>query len=230
MSNIKIILIFVVAILVCMFMLILRDENQSDDELIKEKTFSEIENIEDTIIDIIEKYLKNDYTENEEIDWENIKDDFSEVSNLSSVIILDLSNFQIEDNSILEFETRINNVNSAIENKSPDSLIENLKDLYKLLPDYTELIYPEETELYLEKRVESYLIESIYYCLIDDYNSAIDLVQEAESIYQELMNNVNYINENSYKVNRVYIAIQEFKICVQNEDKNNAILKFINIS
>ena len=196
--------------------------------MLKEKTLSELEYTEDTIHLIIEKYLSGDYLENGEIAWQNVRKDFGEISNNTSVIILDLTNMQIEDSNILGFEDRINAINSAIDSELEMSLLESLKDFYKVIPDYIKKIYPENDILYKEKEVKAYLLESLYYSMIDDYATALNSIENAESLYQELMNNVNYLNENSYNVNRMYVAIQEMKLSIQNQEKENVILRYIN--
>ncbi len=223
----KIIIIFGISI-IYLFLLTGCSENKTDEELLKEKTLSELEYTEDTIHLIIEKYLSGDYLENGEIAWQNVRKDFGEISNNTSVIILDLTNMQIEDSNILGFEDRINAINSAIDSELEMSLLESLKDFYKVIPDYIKKIYPENDILYKEKEVKAYLLESLYYSMIDDYATALNSIENAESLYQELMNNVNYLNENSYNVNRMYVAIQEMKLSIQNQEKENVILRYIN--
>lgn len=227
MKNLKIIFIFII-LLIYLFLLTGCSENKTDEELLKEKTLSELEYTEDSIHLIVEKYLSGDYLENGEIAWQNVRKDFGEISNNTSVIILDLTSMQIEDSNILGFEDRINAINSAIDSELEMSLLESLKDFYKVIPDYIKKIYPENDILYKEKEVKAYLLESLYYSMIDDYATALNSIENAESLYQELMNNVNYLNENSYNVNRMYVAIQEMKLSIQNQEKENVILRYIN--
>ncbi len=227
MKNLKIIFIFII-LLIYLFLLTGCSENKTDEELLKEKTLSELEYTEDTIHLIVEKYLSGDYLENGEIAWQNVRKDFGEISNNTSVIILDLTSMQIEDSNILGLEDRINAINSALDSELEMSLLESLKDFYKVIPDYIKRIYPENDILYKEKEVKAYLLESLYYSMIDDYATALNSIENAESLYQELMNNVNYLNENSYNVNRMYVAIQEMKLSIQNQEKENVILRYIN--
>lgn len=227
MKNLKIIFIFII-LLIYLFLLTGCSENKTDEELLKEKTLSELEYTEDTIHLIVEKYLSGDYLENGEIAWQNVRKDFGEISNNTSVIILDLTSMQIEDSNILGLEDRINAINSALDSELEMSLLESLKDFYKVITDYIKRIYPENDILYKEKEVKAYLLESLYYSMIDDYVTALNSIENAESLYQELMNNVNYLNENSYNVNRMYIAIQEMKLSIQNQEKENVILRYIN--
>ena len=225
----KIIIIFMMSI-IYLFLLTGCDENLTEDEIIKEKISTELEFIENTTNLIIEKYLSDDYLENGEINWEKIQMDFKEVSNSSSIIILDLTSLQIENNNILEFENKINEINLAIENKSELEFLRASKDFYKQISNYLNTILPDNNILYKEIEVKSYLFESLYYCMIDEYDFGLNSIETAENLYDNLMNNVDYLRENSYKVNRVYIAIQEMKLCVQNQEKENVISKYININ
>lgn len=225
----KIIIIFMMSI-IYLFLLTGCDENLTEDEIIKEKISTELEFIENTTNLIIEKYLSDDYLENGEINWEKIQMDFKEVSNSSSIIILDLTSLQIENNNILEFENKINEINLAIENKSELEFLRASKDFYKQIFNYLNTILPDNNILYKEIEVKSYLLESLYYCMIDEYDFGFNSIETAENLYNNLMNDVDYLRENSYKVNRVYIVIQEMKLSVQNKEKENVISKYININ
>lgn len=225
----KIIIIFMMSI-IYLFLLTGCDENLTEDEIIKEKISTELEFIENTTNLIIEKYLSDDYLENGEINWEKIQMDFKEVSNSSSIIILDLTSLQIENNNILEFENKINEINLAIENKSELEFLRASKDFYKQISNYLNTILPDNNILYKEIEVKSYLLESLYYCMIDEYDFGFNSIETAENLYNNLMNDVDYLRENSYKVNRVYIVIQEMKLSVQNKEKENVISKYININ
>ena len=66
--------------------------------------------------------------------------------------------------------------------------------------------------------------------MIDEYDFGFNSIETAENLYNNLMNDVDYLRENSYKVNRVYIVIQEMKLSVQNKEKENVISKYININ
>ena len=216
--------------IIYLFLLTGCDENLTEDEIIKEKISTELEFIENTTNLIIEKYLSDDYLENGEINWEKIQMDFKEVSNSSSIIILDLTSLQIENNNILEFENKINEINLAIENKSELEFLRASKDFYKQISNYLNTILPDNNILYKEIEVKSYLLESLYYCMIDEYDFGFNSIETAENLYNNLMNDVDYLRENSYKVNRVYIVIQEMKLSVQNKEKENVISKYININ
>lgn len=221
-------LLFIIILIICLVLLTGCSENKSEEELMQEKILSELNFIENSTISILEKYLEGDYNVDGQISWQNISNDFKEIANSSSVIILDLTSKQIEYEKIMEIETRINDVNLAIENNLEPSFLEALKNLYSLIPDYLSIIYSEDNFIVLEKRVKEYLMESLYYSMIDDYSSSLLYLEEAEKIYGNLMNNTDFLNENSYKTNRVYISIQEMKLAIQNQQKESVVLKYIN--
>lgn len=227
MRNLKKILCFIILIM-CLFLLTGCSENKTEEELLQEKILSELDFWENSTISILEKYLEGDYSDNGNISWQAISDDFKEISNNSSIVILDLTSKQIDNNKILELEGRINDVNLAIESNNEINFIQSLSNLYKLIPDYLGEIYSSDNYIVLEKKFKSNLIESLYYSLMEDYDSSLLYLEEAENIYQNLFNNTEFLKENSYKVNRVYIAIQEMKLAVQNQQKENVILKYIN--
>lgn len=220
-----IIVLFLILSIIALF-LYKQNNQKSDEELLKEKSLSELEFIEDTTFCIVEKYLTKSYFDDEEMNWDNIKSDFNVVLNNSSSMIIDLTNLKIENSEILEFETRINEVNLAIENKGEMAILESLSNFYKLIPDYTNKIYPENENLYLEREAKSYLLESLYYSMIDDFEQSLNLLQSAEDIYQNLMGKIDYLE--SYKLNRIYVAVQEMKLSIQNQQKENVKAKYIN--
>ena len=224
----KILKIFLIIILLlnCLFLLTGCD-TKNQNELLQEKINSELESIDKLILSIVEKYLRGEYYENDSINWLSIQNDFENISNNSSIIILDLSSYNISHDKILEYENRVNSVNLSIQEENQMLFIENLKNLYNLIPNYLKDIYSENHYLFLSKLYKSYLLESLYSCLNDDFENGLNYIEEAQKIYDKLISNTEYLNENSYKANRVFIAIQEMKICIQNSQKENTILKYL---
>lgn len=228
MKKIKSIFYFCI-IIISLFLLTGCSEQKTEEELLKDKILSELEFFESETFLIIEKYLNEDYIVDNNLDWEEIRDDFENISNSSSVIILDLISAKVNDDEILKLESRINAVNSVIENKDENSFLESLKNFYNLIPIYLKEIYPDNKNIYLEKDVNSNLLESLYYCITGNYEQSLNYIESAESIYKELINDTDFIEDNSYNMNRVYILIQEMKQSIQNQEKENVIIKFLNI-
>lgn len=225
MKNFLSIFIFVVIIAVALFWFTGR-EVESKENLLEEKTLAEFEYMEDNIFSIQKKYLKGNYSINNQTDWNAIQLDYNKILNDSSLIILDLSNLGLSNDKIMEFENRLNSVSFTIQNKAEMAFLDSLKSLYSLIPEYINNFYRNES-LYLEKRINLYLMESMYYCMIDDFDTAQNNINEAEIACQNLTNDIEYLNENAYNVNKKYVEIQEMKISIQNKLKENTIAKYV---
>ena len=76
-------------------------------------------------------------------------------------------------------------------------------------------------------QIKSSLLYSQYFALFDDYDSANININKAEEQYNEIIKNKDFMDENSYKINKVYLEIQEIKIAIQNQNINEIIRRYV---
>lgn len=199
------------------------EENKS-----KNKTTSEIDYVEDSIIKIINKYAKGEYLKDDVLEWKNILEDEKILMDSVDTIVLDLSEIDIKDEDIIKLSNEINNLIIATKDNDEVKLISKLKDIYLLIPEYLKAIEKDEN-IINKKRVTSLIISTYDFVNQDRWEDAKKEVVNLENKYKEMMNNLKYAEENSYNLNNIYVLIEEYKNAINLENKELINLKLVNL-
>ena len=102
--------------LILMLIVLTGCENKSNQELLIDKGFAEMEYIENKVLVIVKNYFTGEYVnENNETDWKKVEDEFSGVINNSNIMVIDLASLSINNDLIVNLENKINNVFSSIQ-------------------------------------------------------------------------------------------------------------------
>lgn len=218
-------IIFVLLIFLSLF--ILTGCKDDSEELLNEKIDSEFEYIENIIFRIVKKYMSNEYLVEDRIDWNKIKEDFEDINKSSSVIMIDLLSKNFEKDDILRFEELLNTINIRIEEENDINFLTSLSEFYSLLPNYQYKYFEYNSEISI-RLIKNLNLYSIISCMNGDFENAIKLLEQAESEYLNLLKDTEYLKENAYYVNRLYVVLQEFKISVNENNLNLAIVKYLN--
>ena len=219
--------IIVIITLIVILFLLTGCKSEDEQELLKEKSFAEMEYLENRVLVILKKYLMGDYLDdNNEIQWNLIEEEFSGALKNSSIIAIDLAGLSINNDLVLSLENKINAVSDAIASKTESNFIGSIKDVYKFVPELLDKYYQDKNIIRM-KYVKSYLLDSLYFYIVGDKQNSISSIELAEKQYLELINDKSYLEENSYKVNRDYVTIQEMKIAVQNGELKTVIQKYL---
>ncbi|MCI8309957.1 MAG: hypothetical protein HFJ45_07305 [Clostridia bacterium] len=206
---------FSVVILIILLFSLCGCKDESEEVLQKSKINSEIEYLESKILFIVNNYLNDEYyDDSQKIEWNNINVDFALISRSSSVIIMDLVSAQVNNDLMLEFEKIINDAQTALTSQNLDEFIKNICSLYGFLPEFSKQSSQNEIITKI-KSMKGNLLFATYYSNINDFESNKKYLEQMESIYSELVKSQEYIEENSYKVNRIYLELQKFKMAVQ---------------
>ena len=224
MRRIKVFFIFI--IILSLFVLSGCEDNTEN--LLNNKIASEMNYLEDIIFMIVKKYMANDYLDDVGVlDWTSIKEDFTNINNSSNTLINDFVSKNFSNDDILRFEELLNSVNLSISEQNEINLLVTLANFYSIIPEYTEryLGYNAEVTVRNIKKTNLY---SIISCMQGDYNNAENLCFQAESEYVRLTKNTEYLKNNAYYVNRIYVVLQEYKISLSAKNLDLSIIKYLN--
>lgn len=224
MRRIKVFFIFI--IILSLFVLSGCEDNTEN--LLNNKIASEMNYLEDIIFMIVKKYMANDYLDDVGVlDWTSIKEDFTNINNSSNTLINDFVSKNFSNDDILRFEELLNSVNLSISEQNEKNLLVTLANFYSIIPEYTEryLGYNAEVTVRNIKKTNLY---SIISCMQGDYNNAENLCFQAESEYVRLTKNTEYLKNNAYYVNRIYVVLQEYKISLSAKNLDLSIIKYLN--
>lgn len=189
---------------------------------IEDKNLSELEYLEDNIILIMNKFIKDEYFDEETKTqkWNEILEDANKIENTMATTLVDLTALNIDTNEIAKLSNGVNNMIIAIENKDETKLIVELNNIYALIPNYLSK-YSKDEELIFKKQLKYYTISTYVSFKFGNIDLAKGQISEAEKQYSEKIKDINYVKNNEYNANKIYILIQELKSAV---DSNSAEL------
>lgn len=198
-------------------------ENKQNDKINEELNY-----IEDNVFNIVNKYAKGEYLKNDVIDWDSILKDEKKLNDSLDSILIDLSQVNIENNDLVQFSNKLNNLLIFTSEKKEVEVINELSNIYLLLPNFMEK-YSENKNEINKKRLKSLILSSYAISNSKSWEDAKGSIQNVENKYAEMMNDVDYMKENSYNLNKVYILIQELKSAINLENINLVNLKYISL-
>lgn len=201
--------------------------NADEVETIDDKIEKEISYMEDEILTLINRYAKKEYIVDNTLNWDDIYKDSQKISNTIDVIVLDLSEAKLNNDEIVALSSQIDNLDIAISNKDESAFIQSCSYLYSLLPTYLEKVSDDKNRVEL-MNIKSMVISCFVQTNFLDWQGAKTSIGVIESKYKDMMNNIDYIQEYSYNLNKVYILIEEFKNAINLEEKELSRIKYIN--
>lgn len=201
---------------------------KEENKTIQDKTNEEISFIEDEIFTLVNKYIKGEYKDDtDKIKWEDVNKDVQNLNGVLDTIILDLSELEISNDELIVLRNEINNLSISITNKDDYNLLQKSSYIYSLLPTYMEK-YSQNKIKIDNMKLKSLVLSGMVQANFLEWDAAKNTALLAENKYKEMMDNVDYMKEYSYNLNKVYILIGEFKNAIDLEEVELAKQKYIN--
>ena len=231
--------IYFLCIIICLISFTGCSLSQNEDEkTIQDKTNEEIDFLQDEILTIINKYAKGEYytsqgEENEEesdqsiLNWEEVGKNVTIFNETLDTIILDLSEVEISNDDLINFRNHINNISVAVSNEDRETLLAEVGTLYLYLPTLLEKYSNDNNKINIIK-LKSLVASSYIYSELLDWENAKNSATLAENKYKEMMDDVNYMREYSYNLNKIYVLLEEFKSAIDTEQIDLTKVKYIN--
>lgn len=168
-----------------------------------------------------------DSNEND-IDWKEIKRKIESISNSWGIVLLDLSTLNVDNNDILEFSKTIDENILTIKDEDKIATLTNTAKLYSFIPKFESAISAPNSVQNI-KQVKSYLMNA--YSLVEQGNwgEIENNISECEKTFKNLMNDVEYIKSKEYKVNKAYVLIKELQNSLPYKDRKLFYVKYKNL-
>lgn len=167
-------------------------------------------------------------TNNEEINWDDIKNKIEIVYSSIPTITLDLYKYNINQDDILNFNKEFDNLTVIIkQNNKQDSLIQ-LSKLYDFMPKFAQSIYDDD----LRKTIietKSNILKAYSKLDTDNWNDISNDIKQASNLYSKLLTNPNIDQSKQYDISKIYVMINELQNAVQVQDKQIFLIKYKNI-
>lgn len=236
----KFILLIVMSIILINLCGCKNDENKISGEKIEE----EILYMDSIIYGIIDDFAKGNYNEKVEeiieenvvsenaytiINYEKIKEDIEKINTSLDTTMIDLSNENVNINTINSLS---DNMNNLIINASRDDInviLEEIRNIdISLLDSYTQIDVDENKKVF--RKIKSSVLDAFVSSIIyEDKNISKEKINTLVKEYSEKMKDVNFLENNPYVVNNIYVLIQELKKAIDLENEELIKIKYISL-
>lgn len=162
------------------------------------------------------------------IDWNTIKNKIETINEAWGVIILDLSNLNVDNNDILSFSSTLDDCILSIKDEKKVDTLTNIAKLYSFIPKFERGISAENSTQNV-KQAKSYIINAYSLVEKDDWTSIGNNISECEKTFKNITNDMEYMKDKEYKVNRTYVLIKELQNSLTYKDKKLFYVKYKNV-
>lgn len=223
----------------------------TDDELLSDKIFEELTYLENNIYDIVFKFANDDYIVNENIsnelveendnnenvvinikvyDFDKVRDDLKRVNNALDVTLVDLTEKSIERNEVLSLSNKTNELYMNLDEENINVVLNDLNELEKvIIKNYESNFNRNNNEVKLKKIKAEVLNIFVLSQIYEDKTLAKERINEILSVFENEIKNEEFIKENTYLVNNLYLNISELKTAIELENDNLIRLKYMEV-
>lgn len=194
---------------------------------INEKSVAELEYVEDSVFNITNKYAKGEYLKDDILNWDDILKDEKRINEVLETIILDLSEVNIKKEDVVKISSELNNLLTITIEENEPELLFKLHSLYSLVPSFLEQFSDNKIEIE-NKKLKAMALLSYAYANNEAWEEAKKSIDDTINKYNELINDTEYLKEEDYKTNRIYILLGEIKSAIDLENLELTKLKFVN--
>ena len=247
--------IFLLSIMFIFLTFVLTGCTNENKDFLDDKIESELKYLETNIYNIAYKYATREYEENilndnvianiinlnEEngvaldvssleinlINFDKVKDDVKKVNNSLDVLMIDLSEKNIEANSILSLSQNINNLIINTSEENINIVLRDINEIEKnIVSNYNNLAISDSKKKIrtLKSNILDVFVSSIIY---EEKNISKDAVNILLENFRNDLNNQEFVNDNAYLINNVYVLLQEFKSAVDLENEELIKVKYL---
>ena len=144
-------------------------------------------------------------------------------------ILIDLASIQVPSKNIVDLENSINELDSISQSQDIDKFIRKVCDTYNLVSYSILDNISNDEEIKLEKKSKSDLLYIGYYLMQKNKEFSMSNLDMFQDNYSKLSSNKNYIENNSYKINKVLIYIKNLRSEINGEDYEKSKQSLIKI-
>ena len=223
----------------------------TDNELLSDKIFEELTYLENNIYDIVFKFANDDYIVNEKIsnelveenennenvvidikvyDFDKVRDDLKRVNNALDVTLVDLAEKSIERNEVLSLSNKTNELYMNLDEENINIVLNDLNELEKvIIKNYESNFDKNNNEVKLKKIKAEVLNIFVLSQIYEDKILAKERIGEVLSVLENEVKNEEFIKENTYLVNNLYLNVSELKTAIDLENDNLIRLKYMEV-
>ena len=164
----------------------------------------------------------------DDIDWTTIKSEVEVMYSTWNSILLDLYSMNIKNEDILNFGQALDNAIITVKSEDKQESLEALANLYSFLPIYIDKISVDESTKNILK-TKSNILNAYALAEQENWEEMKNQINEADTTYTKVTNDVKYIENNQEEASRVYVLIKELKNSINVQDKDIFYIKYKNL-
>lgn len=163
-----------------------------------------------------------------DIDWGSIKNDMENLYFAWNTAILDLYKLNVSSDDILGFSNSLDVATNYIKNEDKTNALLAIAKLYSYLPKYMNVISDENAKKNV-MQTKSYILNGYSLVGQDAWADAQNEISKADEVFRKVTTDVEFTSENSYKVNKTYVLLNELKNSMQMNDTDIFYIKYRNL-
>lgn len=164
---------------------------------------------------------------NEEIDWNYIKNTVEVLYSSWPTIMIDLHSTNIKNEDILTFSNNLDGLIINIENEDKKATLNTLAILYSYLPSYIQQFSDDTDKINIQYSKSS--IVNAYVLLEEDKWEDMKVETTKAKEYFNLIINSVREDRNQNSISKTYVLINEMDNSIRLKDKKLFYLKYINL-
>ncbi len=167
-------------------------------------------------------------TRNEDIDWEQVKNDVEMLYSSIPTITLDLYQMQVAQEDILNFNKEIDILTLAIQKNSKEETLKSLSTIYEYIPKFVEKTTNDNLIKTITK-TKSDLFKSYSQLDRKNWQEISEMIKKAVDNFSQLLTDTKIDSNKQYTINKVYVMLNELQNAVKVQDINVFLIKYKNI-
>lgn len=206
-----------------------KNSNQSSNSSSSEKSSQEGESDSDSSSTESKQYKlerTSILTNENEVDWQKIKNEIELMYASIPTITLDLYRKNISQEDILNFNKEMDNLIQAAKEENKENSLKTLANLYSYIPKYSRVISNETKCLVIETKSNLFYA----YSLLDseDWDKIKEYNKKAIESYTRILNNIDE-EKSSERINKCYILLNELNNAANMKDRDIYLIKYKNL-
>lgn len=167
--------------------------------------------------------LKN----NAQIDWDNISSKVETLYTSWATICIDLKEIGVNEEQLKQFENCIDNVAVSVKNQDDKSTIENIIELYKLLPEFAKEYGEDNRRNVLQTK--SNLLICYYFVNTEQWDKLNDGLTNLKMSFSNISSKKPEYKGKDSNIKNAGVIINQISNSIENKDKNVFFIKYKNL-
>ena len=167
-------------------------------------------------------------TRNEDIDWEQVKNDVEMLYSSIPTITLDLYQMQVTQEDILNFNKEIDILTLGIQKNSKEETLKSLSTIYEYIPKFIEKTTNDNLIKTITK-TKSDLFKSYSQLDRKNWQEISEMIKKAVDNFSQLLTDTKIDSNKQYTINKIYVMLNELQNAVKVQDINVFLIKYKNI-